>query len=111
MEINQYSIWWVDLNPTKGSEQRGIRPCLVVSPDESNENLPTSVVVPLTTKQKFWPTVVKISSTKPHTGSISYALIEQIRTVSQERFTKKVCEINQSEIREVKEVIRKFLVD
>lgn len=111
MKIEQYSVWWVNLNPTKGSEQRGIRPCIVVSPKEMNENLRTSLVVPLTTVVKTWPTVVKVSSTKPHTGSISYALIEQLRNVSHERFTDHVCNINQTEIYEIKDVIKRLLVD
>ncbi len=111
MKIEQYSIWWVDLNPTKGSEQSGIRPCLVVSPKEMNENLPTSLIVPLTRTEKNWPTVVKISSTKRQTGSVSFALVEQLRNVSHMRFTEYICRISQTESQTIKEVIRRLLVD
>jgi len=39
----------VKLDLTRGSEQRGTRPCLVVQNDVGNENAPTTIVVPLTT--------------------------------------------------------------
>lgn len=34
--VNQYEIYWVDLNPTIGSEINKVRPCVVISPNSSN---------------------------------------------------------------------------
>jgi mRNA interferase MazF len=110
-EIQQYQIWLVDLNPTKGSEQKGIRPCVVVSPDEMNSNLPTSLIVPLTRTEKKWPTVVKIDSTESISGSVSYALVEQLRNVSHQRFLRKAGKINRDEAMQIKDVIKRLLVD
>ena len=39
--VNQFEVYWVDLNPTIGSEMKKIRPCVVVSPQELNEHLNT----------------------------------------------------------------------
>jgi mRNA interferase MazF len=50
----------VDLNPTRGSEQAGYRPVLVVSPDEMNANLNTVIVAPLNTRLRGWPTRVRV---------------------------------------------------
>jgi mRNA interferase MazF len=111
MDINQYSIWYVDLNPTKGSEQKGIRPCIVVSPNEMNHNLPISLIVPLTKSKKEWPTVVEIKSTENLTGAQSFALVEQLRNVSHGRFLREIGKISQSEIIQIKSVIRQLLVD
>jgi mRNA interferase MazF len=111
MDINQYSIWYVDLNPTKGSEQKGIRPWIVVSPDEINHNLPTSLIVPLTKSKKEWPTVVEIKSTENLKGTQSYALVEQLRHVSHVRFMREIGKISHSEIIQIKSVIRQLLVD
>jgi len=46
--VKRGDIWLVDLNPVRGSEQRGVRPCLVISNNVTNEHAPTVCVVPLT---------------------------------------------------------------
>lgn len=46
-------IWLVSLNPTSGHEQQGMRPVLIVSPDEFNELTKTPVVLPITTRSNF----------------------------------------------------------
>lgn len=60
MAIERFSVWQVDLNPTKGSEQAGSRPVLVVSPDPMNDKLRTVIVAPMTTRLRGWPTRVPI---------------------------------------------------
>ena len=51
-KMKQGEIWFVDLNPTKGSEQAGQRPVVVISGNLLNEHLTVVIVVPLTTKIK-----------------------------------------------------------
>jgi mRNA interferase MazF len=48
----QKEIWFANLNPTRGSEQNGIRPVVIISRDAMNENLGLSIVLPLSTKVK-----------------------------------------------------------
>ena len=50
--MKQGDIWYADLNPTKGSEQSGLRPVVIVSGNLLNEHLGVVIVVPLTTKVK-----------------------------------------------------------
>lgn len=46
-------VWMFDLNPKKGREQKGVRPCLVVSTDPLNRSeFGTAIVCPLTTTQR-----------------------------------------------------------
>lgn len=46
-------IWEFDLNPTRGREQRGVRPCLIVSTDALNRSsFGTVVVCPITTRER-----------------------------------------------------------
>ena len=111
MTVKQYSLWWVELAPVRGSEQDGTRPCLVVSPDEMNATLPVSIVVPLTTRERKYPTRVELASTVAHTGKVSYAIVDQIRTVSHGRFKTLIGSIESKEIQAVKDVIRQTLVD
>ena len=60
MVINQYEIFWVDLNPSVGHEIKKIRPCIVISPNEMNFNIDTVIIAPMTTKSKNYPTRIKI---------------------------------------------------
>lgn len=59
--MNRYELYWVDLNPTKGSEINKVRPCVIVSPNELNKHLKTVVVVPLTSQVRdYYPFRLKI---------------------------------------------------
>lgn len=50
--MRQGELWYVDLNPTKGSEQKGQRPVLIISGNLLNEHLNVVIACPLTTKSK-----------------------------------------------------------
>jgi mRNA interferase MazF len=79
-------IYKVKLYPVRGSEQDGIRPCLIVSPNSMNNALQTIIVIPLTTSVKDWPTRVYI-----HVKNVkSQACIEHIRSVSKDRFLERL---------------------
>jgi mRNA interferase MazF len=79
-------IWKVKLYPVRGSEQDGIRPCLIISPNSMNKSLQTVIVVPITTSFKDWPTRVSILVK----DIPSQACIEHIRSISKERFSEKL---------------------
>lgn len=50
MVISRGEIWWADLSPTKGTEQAGVRPVLIVQMDRANAASPHTIIAPLTTK-------------------------------------------------------------
>lgn len=60
MELKQYCIILVNLDPTIGSEIKKTRPCVILSPDEMNTNLNTIVVAPMTTNLRKYPTRVPV---------------------------------------------------
>lgn len=91
-------IWKVKLYPIRGSEQDGIRPCLIVSPNSMNQALKTVIVVPLTTSLKEWPTRVNLLVKKTE----SQACIEHIRSVSKERFIEHIGEASDLEMASVR---------
>ena len=61
MEIKQYDIYLVNLDPAIGSEIQKTRPCIVISPDEMNKNIQTIIVAPMTTKSHNYPTRPKVT--------------------------------------------------
>lgn len=87
--VTRFSVWGVDLDPTKGSEQAGYRPVLVISPDEMNQWLNTVIVAPMTTKKRGWPTRVAIK----HSSKDGEVALDQIRTLDKSRLTKSMGEL------------------
>lgn len=81
MVIKRFSVWNVNLNPTKGSEQAGLRPVLVVSPDQMNHQLKTVIVAPMTTRLRGWPTRVPIS----HENKRGEVALDQLGTIDKVR--------------------------
>lgn len=80
--MNRYELYWVDLNPTKGSEINKVRPCVIVSPNELNKHLKTVVVVPLTSQVRdYYPFRLKIQIQ----GKIGQIAIDQIRVIDKSR--------------------------
>src|SRR5438876_4136495 len=82
-KIERGEIWWINLDPTRGSEIRKQRPCVVISADAINRWRATPVVVPLSASAEDAPPVVV---TMPSAGVDSVAVVDQIRAVDRSRF-------------------------
>lgn len=105
--VNQYEVHLINLDPTIVHEIKKTRPCLIISPDEMNNNLSTVIIAPMTTKSHSYPTRIKVNFEKKQ----GWIVLDQIRTVDQLRLVKKLGSINQKEIAAVKNVIKEMLVD
>lgn len=79
-------IWLIALDPTRGSEIRKTRPCVVVSPDEMNLHLRTIIIAPMTSVVRRYPTRVPIA----HAGQTGEVVLDQLRTVDRSRLLKKL---------------------
>lgn len=79
-------VYLIDLDPTRGSEIRKTRPCLVVSPDELNQHLRTVIVAPMTTGGQAYPWRVQCRF-RERSGFVA---IDQLRTVDSERLVKRL---------------------
>lgn len=107
MEVKQYQIVLVNLDPTMGSEIQKTRPCVIVSPNEMNDNLRTVVIAPMTSTSRKYPTRVKVK----HNSQEGWVVIDQIRTIDKIRIVKKFGSLSEKEIQECKRVIRETFVD
>jgi mRNA interferase MazF len=107
MELKQYQIVLVNLNPTVGSEIKKTRPCVIISPNEMNKYLRTIIVAPMTTKSKVYPTRIEVK----HDNKIGWIVIDQIRTIDKKRIVKILDRLSKPEIKEVKSVIKETFVD
>ena len=108
MPIKRGELFWVDLNPARGSEQKGRRPVLVLQNDIGNEVAPTTIVAPLTTKSfsKEYPTNVNLPKGVGGLDADSTILLSQIRTVDKSRLEKKIGNIPSSYVKKVDVAIK-----
>ena len=92
MSIKRGDLFWANLDPTRGSEQAGRRPVLVIQNDIGNEAAPTTIIAPLTTKSfsKEYPTNVHLPKDISGLKSDSTVLLSQIRTLDKSRLQKKI---------------------
>jgi mRNA interferase MazF len=96
-------IFWADLSPTRGHEQSGQRPVLILSHDTFNERSGTVIAVAITSQEPRvgFPLVMEISSTK--LPKRSWIKISQIRTLSTLRLGKKLGHVLSEELDRVLE--------
>ena len=107
MELGQYQIVLVNLEPTIGSEIKKTRPCVIVSPDEMNRYLRTIIVAPMATKSRSYPTRVRVKQ-KDESG---WVVIDQLRTIDKQRIIKILGQLSPVEINKTKSIIKEMLVD
>jgi mRNA interferase MazF len=107
MELKQYQIVLVNLDPTIGSEIKKTRPCVIISPDEMNVCLNTIIVAPMTTKSRQYPTRIKVR----HKNQVGWIIIDQIRTIDKKRIIRVLDSLTLIEIKKVKETIKETLYD
>lgn len=107
MTLHQYEVVIVNLDSTIGSEIKKTRPCVIVSPNEINDNLSVIIVAPLTSKSKNYPTRIKIN----FKGKEGWIAIDQIRTIDKKRIYKKSGNLTTKQIAKIKRIIKETLVD
>ena len=85
-QVTRGDVFLVRLGPTRGSEIRKTRPCVVMSPDELNAHLRTFIVAPLTTGAYSYPFRVPCR----FQGRPGYVVLDQVRTVDRERLVRRL---------------------
>lgn len=97
--MRQGELWYADLNPTKGSEQAGKRPVLVVSGNMLNENLPLVIIMPLTSKVKHYKGNPILEPSKDNgLKQRSEVLVFHIRSISRDRLVQRAGQVAKSDL-------------
>jgi len=104
MDFKRGTIYRVDLEPTRGSEQQGTaRPCVILSITPLNQKLRNVGIVPLSSSGKVLPPMLV---SVPSAGPNSVALCHQLRTVDKSRFGKCVGELSPADMTAVEAGIK-----
>lgn len=102
--LSRFDIYYVNLDPTIGSEIKKTRPCVIISPNEMNYNITTVIVAPLTSKLRNYPTRVACKAE----GKQGQIVLDQIRTVDKIRLIKKIDTLNKATQTKVLNVLKEM---
>lgn len=102
--VEQYEVYWVELDPTRGGEMAKTRPCVVVSPSDLNMYLTTVIIVPITSTIRNYPYRVSCSVA----GRDGEIATDQIRTVDKRRLKRKIGELSDKEINQLRSVFNEM---
>ncbi len=109
----QWNIFWADLSPTRGSEQAGKRPVLVISEEAVNQALPIVTVACLTTfkpGRKVYPVETLLEPEDSGLTEKSIVMAHQIRAIAKIRLEEKCGTVQKEEVRErIRSIIRLYL--
>jgi mRNA interferase MazF len=94
-------IWLVNFNPAQGSEQKGIRPALIIQNDIGNEVSPVTIVAAISSVIKAYPINVEIKPSESGLERDSVIKLNQIRTVNKKRLIRKLGEVSSSRMKAV----------
>ncbi|HSW58684.1 MAG TPA: type II toxin-antitoxin system PemK/MazF family toxin [Dehalococcoidales bacterium] len=109
-DIKRGEIYWVDWSPSRGSEQRGLRPALVVQNDVGNKYSPTTIVAALTTAiEKPYLFLVKVTAKENGLPKDSMVNLAVIMTIDKTRLRNKIGELGEAKMLEVNEAVKASL--
>ncbi|MBP6661262.1 MAG: type II toxin-antitoxin system PemK/MazF family toxin [Chitinophagales bacterium] len=110
--MKQSEIWLINLDPTIGAEIKKTRPAIIVN-DNALGKLPLKIIVPITDwKDKYQMAVwmVKLIPSKVNgLSKDSAADCFQVRSLSEDRFVKKIGQVNFNTLEDLKEALKKVL--
>ncbi len=102
-------IVWADLNPTRGREQAGIRPVVVISHDVFNEKSGTVIALALTSQPQRAGFPLALEIKNPGLPKPSWVKIGQIRTLSTERVGKKIAALAPEDLEHIVEGLNEIV--
>ena len=99
-------VWFVNFNPGRGSEQRGLRPALVAQNDTGNTYAGTTIVAAITTTIKEFPMTVVVPRGEGGLRQKSMVNLAQLLTIDKARLQKRLGNLGEGLMEKVDEAIR-----
>lgn len=105
-QMNRGDIYWVDLNPTQGSEINKLRPCVLLGATPINKARHTVVVIPLSTSAKARPPLTILVSCLDKQVT---AVCDQIRAIDKSRIRNQAGTLSEKDMNALEEGLRQVL--
>ena len=111
MAVSRGEVWRADGAPTRGTEQSGVRPILIVQTDHANLHSPHTIIVPFTMRirHKLSPSHVLIPAGEGGLTQDSVALCEQIRVLDLGRLMVRLGNLSPQRMQEISDALRTIL--
>lgn len=94
-------VWMVDFNPGRASEQKGMRPALIIQNDVGNQYASTTIAAAITTTIKKYPVTVVLARHEGGLKEPSMVNLAQILTLDKTRLIKKLGALSPTRVAEV----------
>lgn len=109
-DLMRGDLVWADFSPTRGREQAGQRPAVIVAAHDYLASVPHLVIaLPVTTVDRGWPHHVRLTGAAVDLNEPSWALTEQPRTISRERLTRTAGQVDTACLEKIDQWLRDFL--
>ena len=102
--MKRFDIYLVNLDEEVSKDAKNSRPCVVISPDEMNDNVPYVIVAPVSSGSAAYPTRIPIDLLKTR----RYIVLDQIHAVDTERLVKKIGDTDAATRRKILETLQEF---
>ncbi len=107
--MNPGEVWWVNLGTGTGREQSGVRPAMVISSSDYADIVNSlSIVLPCTTRDRDWPNHILLKGNL-EIDRPTYAMTEQVKMISRERFLRPVGLVDTLTLREATAWVNRWL--
>lgn len=96
-------IYWIELDPTLGTEIKKTRPCLILSINAYNKKMPRVIIFPITSQiQNIYPFEIRVEVN----GKEGKVMTDQVRCVDKRRIKGRIGSLTSMKIQEVEESIK-----
>ncbi|MBK9214178.1 MAG: type II toxin-antitoxin system PemK/MazF family toxin [Chloracidobacterium sp.] len=110
IQASRGEIWLVSLDPTKGREQAGMRPALIISVDQFNHgSAELVIVIPITSKAKGIPLHVEVQPPEGGLTMMSFVKCEDVRSISTSRLVRRLGKVSNQTVELVEDRLRILL--
>jgi len=104
--VRRGEIWLANWPRGLGSEQRGLRPSLIIQNDEGNDNGNTTIVAAISTSWRPYPFIVPITSSESGLPRASAVNLSQVQTIDRLRLIRRVGRLEVAAMMLINEAIR-----
>ncbi|MFM8346598.1 MAG: type II toxin-antitoxin system PemK/MazF family toxin [Bacteroidota bacterium] len=109
IRIRQFDLWLADLNPRFGTEPGKVRPVVIIQTDMLNNEHPSTIICPVTTRITAHATLLRIALNRQQFKIPSAILVDQIRAIDNRRLLSRVGKLNRDQVLRLKHGIRTIL--
>ena len=95
--VKRFDVFLINLDDRPSDDAKNTRPAVVISPDELNRNVETTIVAPLSATKALYPTRIPVN----FLNETRYVILDQVQTVDRDRLVKKIGEIENFSGKEV----------